>query len=142
MCPQPRVPNSFLDGPRAMRFGDKSGHSDIQSLPEWEAVTVWEWQEVYGDPKTTRPHVLLVTVTGTPMSASEGKAGLLHGELGPIAETIYCRLRQKEFEYISMFPVCISGSGYHASQSNANVRLLIGFGSLALRPLAGTYFAG
>lgn len=103
---------------------------------------MWEWQEVYGDPSTIRPHVLLVTVTGAPMSGNEAKTGLLHGELGPIAQAIYCRLRQKEFKYTSMFPVCTSTSGYQASQSNANRRLLIGFGSLALRPLARTYPAG
>ncbi|KAJ5562130.1 hypothetical protein N7461_000891 [Penicillium sp. DV-2018c] len=51
--------------------------------------------------KTTRPHIKLVTLIGAEAKESE----LLHGEIGPIANAIQCRVNQPEFENTPIFPV-------------------------------------
>lgn len=82
-----------------MLLGIEDGHSKPQGLPIWRAVSTRQWLDE--DFKTTRPHVKLVTQTGAIAKEDE----LLHGELGPIANAILCRLNQREFENTSLFPV-------------------------------------
>jgi hypothetical protein len=62
-----------------------------------------QWVENFDDPKTTRPHIKLVTLTG----AKDERNELLHGELAPVANAVYCRLEQPEFEDTSFFPVLV-----------------------------------
>lgn len=46
-----------------------------------EYPSTCQWVENFDDPKTTRPHIKLVTLTG----AKDERNELLHGELAPIA---------------------------------------------------------
>lgn len=86
-----------------MLCGVKFGHSNPQDLPRWNAHSTCQWLDNFEDPKTTRPHIKLVTLTG----AKAKENGLLHGELAPIANVLYCRLEQPEFEDTLLFPVLV-----------------------------------
>lgn len=133
-----RVGSSFLNGPQGMFCGARHGHSKPRDLPYWDVITKREWKEDDEGPRLNQPHILLVTCTGAKVSADGN--GLLHGELGPIAEAIYCRLLQEELKDTSVFPVWTAVFQCYKSQSSpAYTSLLIGSGSLAVRPMAGTY---
>lgn len=84
-----------------MLLGIADGHSKPQRLPSWRACSICQWLDE--DLKATRPHIKLVTQTGAIAKEDE----LLHGELGPIANAILCRLEQPEFNNTSLFPVSI-----------------------------------
>ena len=86
-----------------MLCGVKFGHSKPQDLPRWNAHSTCQWLDDFEDPKTTRPHIKLLTLTGAKAKEHE----LLHGELAPIANVLYCRLEQPEFEDTSLFPVLV-----------------------------------
>lgn len=70
-------------------------------LPDWDVPAICEWQNDCDDTETISPHIMLVTCTGAEAKDSE----LLFGELGPIVQAIRNRLKQKEFEKTSLFPV-------------------------------------
>ncbi|RWQ91989.1 hypothetical protein C8Q69DRAFT_448072 [Paecilomyces variotii] len=89
--------NSFLDGGKGLLLGLREG----RDIPRWGCKAEREWQEDYEDPRTIRPHIMLIICTGAEAKDNE----LLFGELGPIAQAIRNRLRQKEFEKTSLFPV-------------------------------------
>ncbi|KAJ9302658.1 hypothetical protein DTO271G3_32 [Paecilomyces variotii] len=89
--------NSFLDGGEGLMLGLRKG----RYIPRWGCKAQREWQEDNEDPSTIRPHILLIICTGAEAKDNE----LLFGELGPTAQAIRNRLRQKEFEKTSLFPV-------------------------------------
>ena len=101
----------WLLGPRALSTllhqecysGGKSGYSKPQDFPIWNTRSICQWLDDFEDPETTRSHVKLVTLTGAKAKENE----LLHGELAPIANALYCRLEQPEFEDTSLFPVLV-----------------------------------
>ena len=71
-------------------------------------MSVCEWQDDCDDPETIAPHIMLVI-----SNAAEAKPGeLLVGELTCIVQAIRTRLKQKEFEKSSFFPV------YYQSHTN------------------------
>ncbi|KAF3394242.1 hypothetical protein F1880_005530 [Penicillium rolfsii] len=98
-----KAEDSFCDTPAGMLGGIKLGHSRPQDLPMWSTDSTCQWLDDFEDPKTTRPHIKLVTFTGAKAEENE----LLHGELAPIANALYCRLEQPEFENTSLFPVLV-----------------------------------
>ncbi|CAP98115.1 hypothetical protein EN45_097430 [Penicillium chrysogenum] len=98
-----KAENSFHETPTGMLRGFKLGHSKPQDLPRWNAYSTCQWLDDFEDPKTTRPHIKLLTLTGAKAKENE----LLHGELAPIANVLYCRLEQPEFENTSLFPVLV-----------------------------------
>ncbi|KAJ9227119.1 hypothetical protein DTO027B5_873 [Paecilomyces variotii] len=89
--------NSFLDGGKGLLLGLREG----RDIPRWGCKAEREWQEDYEDPRTIRPHIMLIICTGAEAKDNE----LLFGELGPIAQAIRNGLRQEEFEKTSLFPV-------------------------------------
>ncbi|KAF7121610.1 hypothetical protein CNMCM5793_009081 [Aspergillus hiratsukae] len=93
--------DSFHDGPQGMLYGIRIRHSKPRDLPMWSAESICQWRDDLEDPKTTRAHIKLVTCTGAEAKEDE----LLHGELGPIANAIQCRLAQQEFKQTSLFSV-------------------------------------
>ncbi|RLL95212.1 hypothetical protein CFD26_104550 [Aspergillus turcosus] len=98
-----KAEDSFHDGPQGMLYGLRIGHLKPSDLPRWNAESICQWRDDLEDPKTTRAHIKLVTCTGAEAKEDE----LLHGELGPIANAIQCRLAQPEFEQTSLFPVLV-----------------------------------
>ncbi|KAJ5800607.1 uncharacterized protein N7518_002675 [Penicillium psychrosexuale] len=109
-----RAENSFNDTPTGMLCGVKTGHSKPRDVPRWTAHSIRQWLDDFKDPKTTRPHIKLVTLTGTKAKENE----LLHSELASIANTLYCRLEQPEFEHTSFFPAKFDNSGTLLVQSS------------------------
>ncbi|KAI2767910.1 hypothetical protein DTO012A8_6897 [Penicillium roqueforti] len=95
--------DSFEDGPQGMLHGLHIGHSKPLDLSRWRAVSYRQWQEDPEDPDTIRPHVMLMICTGAVAKSNN----LLHGEIGPIVNTIQCRLLQEEFKQTSSFPVLV-----------------------------------
>lgn len=77
------------------------GLREGRDIPRWGCKAEREWQEDYEDPRTIRPHIMLIICTGAEAKDNE----LLFGELGPIAQAIRNGLRQEEFEKTSLFPV-------------------------------------
>ncbi|KAJ5800610.1 uncharacterized protein N7518_002678 [Penicillium psychrosexuale] len=100
-----KAENSFTDTPTGMLSGITVGHSKPQDILRWNAHSICQWLDDFKDPdpKTTRPHVKLVILTGTEAKENE----LLHGELASIINTLYYRLEQPEFEDTSFFPVLV-----------------------------------
>ncbi|KAJ5272095.1 hypothetical protein N7524_005364 [Penicillium chrysogenum] len=98
-----KAENSFLETPTGLLSGFKLGHSKPQDLPRWNAYSICQWLDDFEDPKTTRPHIKLLTLTGAKAKENE----LLHGELASIANVLCCRLEQPEFEDTSLFPVLV-----------------------------------
>ncbi|KAI1835430.1 hypothetical protein DTO027I6_2811 [Penicillium roqueforti] len=98
-----KAENSFNDTPTGMLCGVKAGHSKPRDVPRWTAHSIRQWLDDFKDPKTTRPHIKLVTLTGTKAKENE----LQHSELASIANTLYCRLEQPEFGDTSFFPVLV-----------------------------------
>ncbi|KAJ5565756.1 hypothetical protein N7535_007394, partial [Penicillium sp. DV-2018c] len=90
---------SFTNTPPGMMLGIKLGYSAPQALPRWDTFSICQWADE--DQKTTRPHIKLVTLTSAKAKENE----LLHGEIGSIANSIQCRVRQPEFRNASIFPV-------------------------------------
>ena len=74
-------------------------NSEVNDICQW--VHTYQWMEDYEDPKTIRPHVMLIACTG----ANAERDKLLLSELGPVAQAIQNRLSQPEFERTSLFPV-------------------------------------
>ncbi|KAJ5236478.1 hypothetical protein N7489_006569, partial [Penicillium chrysogenum] len=95
--------DSFEDGPQGMLYGLHIGHSKPLDLSRWRALSCRQWQEDPEDPDTIRPHVMLMICTGAVAKSNN----LLHGEIGPIVNTIQCRLLQEEFKQTSSFPVLV-----------------------------------
>ncbi|KAJ5131297.1 uncharacterized protein N7515_007336 [Penicillium bovifimosum] len=98
-----KAEDSFLENPTGMLWGFTCGHSKPQDLPRWNAYSTCQWLDDLEDPKTSRPHIKLITLTGAKAKENE----LLHGELAPIANALYCRLEQPEFKDTSLFPVLV-----------------------------------
>ena len=86
-----------------MLEGVKYGHSKPQDLPVWNTRFICQWIDDFEDPESTRPHIKLMTLTGAKAKENE----LLHGEVASIANALYCRLEQPEFEDTSLFPVLV-----------------------------------
>lgn len=72
-----------------------------RNVPFWYVETLRQWQDDWDDPKKISPHIMLVISSGT--SVNDGE--LLFTELGPLTQAIQNRLRRKEFEKTSLFPV-------------------------------------
>ncbi|KAJ5146031.1 uncharacterized protein N7515_000595 [Penicillium bovifimosum] len=94
-----REGNPFGDLPRGLLVGRLL----TNQIPQWRVRGRYEWQSNYRKPETLLPHMMLVMYTGE--DAIEGE--LLFCELGCIAQVIYNRLQQKEFENTSLFPVLL-----------------------------------
>lgn len=86
-----------------MLYGVRNGHSKPQDLPIWNTPCIRQWLDDFENLETIRPHIKLVTLTGAKAKENE----LLHGEVASIANALYCRLEQPEFEDTSLFPVLV-----------------------------------
>ncbi|EPS28943.1 hypothetical protein PDE_03889 [Penicillium oxalicum 114-2] len=89
--------NSFEKLP----IGFLGGHPPNAQIPLWYIEANYEWQDNPRDPRTIRPHMMLVMRTGA--VAVEGE--LLFCELACIAQVIKNRLQQEDFTRTSLFPV-------------------------------------
>lgn len=76
----------------------------MKDHPGWKFADLSEW--LNQGPRGTEwadPHIRLITINTTVGKENE----LLVGELGSLAQAIFYRLHQPEFQNTSFFPVCI-----------------------------------